>query len=217
MIVVAAVQRIGAGLDGLFRVGGPAVEFEQGLIAHEALAFELSGDLRDRRAVGDGDGDLGVLFRQRQHVVGAAPDRHGQQHSHCQHAAHVQQHPDAGRQPRALLFGLLALRLRLLVDGQIRVFLRDLRLKERLHAGLRRFFGGVRRVGRGRIRLFGLRRIAGPVHHRVDAGQIVLDRRQQLIERKLFQTFFQRVLLGRLFVRTGVGVLFSHVFLPYAR
>ena len=55
VIVVAAVQRIGAGLDGLFRVGGPAVEFEQGLIAHEALAFELSGDLRDRRAVGDGD------------------------------------------------------------------------------------------------------------------------------------------------------------------
>ena len=42
-------------------------------------------------------------------------------------------------------------------------------------------------------------------------------RRQQLIERKLFQTFFQCVLLGRLFVRTGVGVLFSHVFLPYAR
>ena len=97
------------------------------------------------------------------------------------------------------------------------VFLRDLRLKERLHAGLGRFFGGVRRVGRRRIQLFGLRRIAGPVHHRVDAGQIVLDRRQQLIERKLFQTFFQRVLLGRLFVRAGVGVLFSHVFLPYAR
>ena len=109
------------------------------------------------------------------------------------------------------------LRLRLLVDGQIRVFLRDLRLEERLHAGLGRFFGGLGRVGRGRIRLFGLRRIAGPVHHRVDAGQIVLDRRQQLIKRKLFQTFFQRVLLGRLFVRTGVGVLFSHVFLPYAR
>lgn len=135
MIVIAAVERIRTRLNGALGVGGPAVQLEKRFRTDKATVPQFLCDLRDRRAVCNGDGHLCVRLGQGQHIVRAAPRKHGKQHRRGQHAAHIQQHPDAGRQPSVLFFLRRFRLLRLLVDGQIRVFLRDLRLEQRRHIG----------------------------------------------------------------------------------
>ena len=218
VIVIPAVQRIRPRLDRLFRVGRPAVELEQALVSDKALAAQLGRDLGDCRAVGDGHRDLGIVLRQCKHIVGNAPCGDREKHGNCKHAAHIEQDPDAGREPLMLFGRLLLLRLLLIdVRRQICIFFRDLRLKQRLHAAL---FGFLFRLPvhvlqHGlRVRHVGI----GIIHHRVDAGQIVLDGRKQLVQRQLLEAFFQLAVflrLGRL--RLKIGVLFCHLFLPHAR
>ena len=216
MIVIAAVERIRTRLNGALGVGGPAVQLEKRFRTDKATVPQFLCDLRDRRAVCNGDGHLCVRLGQGQHIVRAAPRKHGKQHRRGQHAAHIQQHPDAGRQPSVLFFLRRFRLLRLLVDGQIRVFLRDLRLEQRRHIG--RLLLRLRlllQLGLG-LR-FGLLCLILVVHHRVDARKIVLDGRKQLVERKRFQTFFQPAVFRRLPVRTLIRGQICHVFLPYTR
>ena len=116
-----------------------------------------------------------------------------------------------------MLFFLRRFRLlRLLVDGQIRVFLRDLRLEQRRHIG--RLLLRLRLLLQLGLSLrFSLLCLILVVHHRVDARKIVLDGRKQLVERKRFQTFFQPAVFRRLPVRTLIRGQICHVFLPYTR
>ena len=85
-VVHVARQLIAAGVDELFVARDVGVELEEPLVVDEPLLLELSGDLPERLALRDLNGDGDVLLVQRAQVVCQQPAE-TRQHDRAEHDA----------------------------------------------------------------------------------------------------------------------------------